>query len=119
MARVLVVDDSAVMRNNLKSMLSHIGHSIAGEAPNGLKAVKEYERCTPDLVTMDITMPLYDGLYAVKNIIEINPDARIIMISALNQKSMVLEAIEMGAKHYIIKPVTIEKLQDVINFVMK
>lgn len=119
MAKILVVDDSLVMRRNLKTILTEAGHSIVSEASNGVQAFKEYEKHNPDLVTMDITMPIMDGVQAVKKIIQVFPDAKIIMISALDQKNMVLAALESGAKHYIIKPFTVEKVVGVVNEVMK
>lgn len=119
MARILVVDDSSIMRRNLSAILKKAGHAIVGEAANGEIACSEYAKCKPDLVTMDITMPVMDGIAAVKKIIHSHPEANIIMISALDQKFMVLSAIQNGAKHYIIKPFTPEKVIQVVNEVLK
>ena len=119
MARILVVDDSSIMRRNLSTILSSAGHLVVGEAFNGELAFHEYVRLKPDLVTMDITMPVMDGIGAVKKIIDSYPDAKIIMISALDQKYMVLNAIQCGAKHYIIKPFTSEKVTAVIDEVVR
>lgn len=119
MARVLVVDDSSIMRRNLSAILTKAGHTIVSEATNGEQAFKEYERTKPDLVTMDITMPVLDGIGAVKKIMQADPHANIIMISALDQKFMVLTAIQNGAKHYIIKPFSADKVLSVINEVLK
>lgn len=118
MAKILVVDDSSIMRRNLSTILTEAGHTIVGEAANGESAYKEYERLQPDLVTMDITMPILDGIGSVKKIIKYHPSANIIMISALDQKQMVLSAVQNGAKHYIIKPFTAEKVAAVINEVL-
>lgn len=118
MARVLVVDDSSIMRRNLSAILTKAGHTIVAEAANGELGVKEYEKHKPDLVTMDITMPVMDGIGAVKKIIAFDPEALIIMISALDQKFMVLTAIQNGARHYIIKPFSTEKVIDVVNEVL-
>lgn len=118
MAKILVVDDSSIMRRNLATILSEAGHTIVGEAANGESAYKEYERLQPDLVTMDITMPILDGIGAVKKILKYYPNANIIMISALDQKQMVLAAVQNGAKHYIIKPFTAEKVAAVVNEVL-
>ncbi len=118
MARVLVVDDSSIMRRNLSAILTKAGHTIVAEAANGELGAKEYEKHKPDLVTMDITMPVLDGIGAVKKIISIDPKALIIMISALDQKFMVLTAIQNGARHYIIKPFSSEKVIDVVNEVL-
>lgn len=119
LARVLVVDDSSIMRRNLSAILTRAGHTIVAEAANGELGVKEYEKHKPDLVTMDITMPVLDGIGAVKKIIALDSDALIIMISALDQKFMVLTAIQNGARHYIIKPFSAEKVIDVVNEVLK
>ncbi len=118
MAKVLVVDDSSIMRRNLSAILSKAGHTIVAEAANGELGAKEYEKHKPDLVTMDITMPVMDGIGAVKKIIAFDPEAQIVMISALDQKFMVLTAIQSGARHYIIKPFSSEKVLTVINDVL-
>lgn len=118
MANILIVDDSMVMRRNLKAILTKAGHTIVAEASNGNQGYLEYKNNIPDLVTMDITMPGMDGIGAVKKIIAEFPDAKIVMISALDQRSMVFEALENGAKHYIIKPITIEKVITVIDEVL-
>lgn len=119
MAKILIVDDSVIMRRNLKSMLVQSGHTIVGEASDGVEAYREFGRLLPDLVTMDITMPVMNGIDAVKKILATYPDAKIIMISALDQRNMVFEAIQNGAKHYILKPVTVEKILETINEVLK
>lgn len=118
LARVLIVDDSSIMRRNLSTILTKAGHTIVAEAANGELGVKEYEKHKPDLVTMDITMPVLDGIGAVKKIISFDPDALIIMISALDQKFMVLTAIQNGARHYIIKPFSTDKVVSVVNEVL-
>jgi len=118
LARVLVVDDSSIMRRNLSAILTKAGHTIVAEAVNGELGVKEYEKHKPDLVTMDITMPVMDGIGAVKKIISYDPDALIIMISALDQKFMVLTAIQNGARHYIIKPFSSDKVIAVVDEVL-
>jgi len=119
MANILIVDDSVIMRRNLKSMLVQAGHTIVAEATDGLEAYREYGRHLPDLVTMDITMPVMNGIDAVKKIIATYPDANIIMISALDQRNMIFEAIQNGAKHYILKPITVEKILETVNAVLK
>lgn len=118
MANVLVVDDSSIMRRNLSAILSNAGHNIVAEANNGELGVREYKRRKPDLVTMDITMPVLDGISAVKQIIEFDPEAQVIMISSLDQKSMVLTALQYGARHYVIKPFSQEKVLQVIDNVL-
>jgi len=102
----------------LKMMLTEAGHEVVGEAANGMEAYKEYVKTLPDIVTMDITMPVMSGIDAVKKIIASYPDANIIMISALDQRSMVFDALENGAKHYILKPITAEKVLHTIQQVL-
>lgn len=118
MATILIADDSSIARRNLATILTNAGHTIVAEALNGEIAFKEYERYLPDLVTMDITMPILDGISAVKKIIKYYPEANIIMVSALDQKGMILSAIQCGAKHYIIKPFTGDKVLKVVNEVL-
>lgn len=118
MATVLIVDDSILMRRNLRILLTEAGHQVVAEAANGIEAYKEYAKHLPDIVTMDITMPVMSGIDAVKKIIASYPQANIIMISALDQRSMVFEAIQNGAKHYILKPITAEKVLHTINEVL-
>jgi len=119
MASVLVVDDSVVMRKSLISLLTQAGYSIAAEATNGEEAVKEYAKCHPDYVTMDINMPKVDGIEAVKQIIAEHPEARIIMISAIDEKNNVIDALKSGAKNYILKPVTYEKVLEALQKIAK
>ncbi|MBE3573797.1 MAG: response regulator [Moorella humiferrea] len=102
--RVLVVDDAAFMRMMIKDILTKNGYEVVGEADNGQKAVAMYQELRPDVVTMDITMPEMDGIAAVKAIKQIDPNARIIMCSAMGQQLMVMEAIQAGARDFIVKP---------------
>ncbi|MEW8957642.1 MAG: response regulator [Moorella sp. (in: firmicutes)] len=102
--RVLVVDDAAFMRMMIKGILTKNGYEVVGEADNGQKAVAMYQELRPDVVTMDITMPEMDGIAAVKAIKQIDPNARIIMCSAMGQQLMVMEAIQAGARDFIVKP---------------
>ncbi|HBV87196.1 MAG TPA: hypothetical protein DEF42_11245 [Desulfosporosinus sp.] len=118
MAQILIVDDSAIMRRNLKTILVQAGHTVVGEAINGGQAHLMYRTHVPDLVTMDITMPNVNGIEAVKLIKKEFPDAKIIMVSALDQRSMVLEALKQGANHYIVKPITPETVIEVVNKVL-
>jgi YesN/AraC family two-component response regulator len=119
MAKILIVDDSTVMRKNLYSIFSRNGHEVVGEAVDGRQAILLYSNLKPDLVTMDITMPKMSGVDAVSEIIKKDSNAKIIMISALNQKQMVFEALKNGAKHYIIKPIDPNTLLGVVNEVLK
>ncbi len=118
MPRILVVDDSAVMRRNLVFSLTRAGHEVVAEGSDGGQAYQLYKKHSPDLVTMDITMPEVNGIEAVRLIIKDFPDAKIVMVSALDQKQMVLEALKCGAKHYIIKPINPDNLVSVVNKVV-
>lgn len=102
--KILVVDDSMFMRGVLRSILEENGHTVIGEAENGMEAIQKYVELKPDLVTMDITMPDMTGLEAVKAIRQIDGNARIIMCSAMGQNAMVMEAMKNGALDFIIKP---------------
>jgi two-component system chemotaxis response regulator CheY len=102
--RVLIVDDAAFMRMLLKDIITKAGYEVAGEAANGIEAVEKYKELKPDVVTMDITMPEMDGITAIKKIREIDPNAKIIVCSAMGQQAMVIEAIQAGAKDFIVKP---------------
>lgn len=112
---VLLVDDAAFMRMMIKDILSKNGFEILGEAENGAKAVEKYKELNPDLVVMDITMPEMDGIQAVKAIKEINPDAKIIMCSAMGQQAMVIEAIQAGAKDFIVKPFQADRVLEAVK----
>ena len=103
-ARILVVDDAAFMRMMIKDILSKNGFEIVGEAENGQKALEKWTEFRPDLTTMDITMPEMDGISAVKEIKKVDPNAKVIMCSAMGQQAMVIEAIQSGARDFIVKP---------------
>ncbi|MCC6444586.1 MAG: response regulator [Armatimonadetes bacterium] len=102
--RILIVDDALFMRMNLKNILTQNGYEVVGEAANGKEAIQKYQDLKPDLVTMDITMPEMDGLTAVKELKQIDPAACVIMCTAMGQKNLVIEAIQAGAKDFIVKP---------------
>ena len=104
MARVLVVDDAAFMRKLVSDVLTKGGHEVVGEAGDGVEAVAQYQALKPEVTTLDITMPEKDGLTALKEIIAIDPGARVIMCSALGQEAKVLESIKAGAKDFVVKP---------------
>lgn len=115
--RILICDDAAFMRYQIKSMVVKNGYEVVGEAENGLEAVKKYKKLKPDIVTMDITMPNMTGIEALKEIMKIDPTAKIIMLSAMGQESMVKEAILSGAKNFLVKPFTEINLLKVINLI--
>ena len=104
MAKVLIVDDAAFMRISIKNMLTKNGYDVVGEAENGRIGVEKYKELSPDIVTMDITMPELSGLDALKEIVKFNPKAQVIMVSAMGQEAMVRDAIVSGAKGFIVKP---------------
>ena len=104
MARVLVVDDAAFMRKVVSDALAAGGHEVVGEAGNGAEAVQRYQELSPELVTLDITMPEKDGLEALGEIISLDPGAKVLMCSALGQESKVIESIQKGAKDFVVKP---------------
>ncbi|OIP28383.1 two-component system response regulator [bacterium CG2_30_54_10] len=101
---VLIVDDAAFMRMMIKDILTKNGYTILGEAQTGKEAVEMYQKFKPDLVTMDITMPEMNGIDAVRAIRKTDPAARIIMCSAMGQQAMVIDAIQAGARDFIVKP---------------
>jgi len=103
-ARILIVDDAAFMRMMLRDILTKNGYEVAAEAENGAQAVEKYKEVKPDLVTMDITMPEMDGITAVKEIKKVDPKAKIVMVSAMGQQAMVIEAIQAGALDFVVKP---------------
>jgi two-component system chemotaxis response regulator CheY len=113
--RILIVDDAAFMRMMIKDILSKNGFEIVGEAADGAQAVELYKEHTPDLVTMDITMPEMDGITALKEIRGMNPDAKVIMCSAMGQQAMVIDAIQAGAKDFIVKPFQADRVLEAIK----
>ncbi|WP_019242298.1 MULTISPECIES: response regulator [Bacillus] len=113
--KILIVDDAAFMRMMIKDILSKNGFDIVGEAADGMQAVEKYKEIQPDLVTMDITMPEMDGITALKEIKKINPAAKIIMCSAMGQQAMVIDAIQAGARDFIVKPFQADRVLEAIN----
>ncbi|WMX57606.1 response regulator [Peribacillus sp. R9-11] len=118
MARILVVDDAKFMRMTLSNILSKAEHEVIGEGENGKEAIELFRKLNPDLVTMDISMPIMSGLDAVKEIKKDFPYAKVIMCSAMGQQKMVFEAIEAGAKDFIVKPFDECRVVDAINRVL-
>lgn len=113
--RVLIVDDAAFMRMMVKDILSKNGYEIVGEAENGVKAIEKFQELKPDLTTMDITMPEMDGITAVKEIKKIDPSAKVIMCSAMGQQAMVVEAIQAGARDFIVKPFQPDRVLEAVR----
>ncbi len=118
MPTVLIVDDTMFMRVTIANMLKEWGFKVVGEAANGRQAVDMYHALQPDIVTMDVTMPIMNGIEAVKEIMVDDPEAKIIMITALGKQSLVVEAISYGAKDFVTKPFTKEKLKLVVDNIL-
>ena len=104
MARILVADDASFMRQMIREIVEAEGHEVCGEASDGIEAVEQFKELHPDVITMDIVMPRRSGIDAVRGIVELDPTARIVMCSALGQETLVAEAMEAGAKDFIVKP---------------
>ncbi|MDX8044707.1 response regulator [Gracilibacillus sp. S3-1-1] len=115
MARVVIVDDAAFMRMQLKNIFTNLGHEVVGEAENGRQATELYEELQPDIVSMDITMPEMNGVEATKEIKSKDANATIIMCSAMGQQQMVLDAIKAGATDFIVKPFTEERVKETLD----
>jgi len=115
MPSVLIADDAAFMRMMIKNILTDAGYEIVGEAENGTVAVSKYRELKPDLTTMDITMPEMDGLAALKEIRVQDPEARVVMCSAMGQQSMVIESIQAGARDFIVKPFQPERVLEAVQ----
>lgn len=119
MKKVLIVDDTKFMRDILKNILKKKELEVIGEAANGKEAVLKYQELKPDLVTMDIIMPEMDGIEAVKKIMQIDPSARILMCSAMGQQALVIEAIQSGAKDFVIKPFQPARVLEAVDRAMQ
>jgi two-component system chemotaxis response regulator CheY len=113
--RILITDDALFMRVTLKNILTQNGFEVVGEAANGLESVELYKSLKPDVVTMDITMPEMDGLAALKEIRAHDPSANVVMCTAMGQKNMVVDAIQAGAKDFIVKPFQPDRVLEAIN----
>ena len=115
---ILICDDAAFMRMMIKDILTKNGYNVVGEAENGKIAVDKYAELSPDLVLLDITMPEMDGIQALKQIKETDPSALVIMCSAMGQQAMVIEAIQSGAKDFIVKPFQAERVLEAVKKVI-
>ena len=113
--RVLVVDDSPIITRKICMMMDQIGYRVVMTATNGKEAIAAYKECLPDVVTMDITMPLIDGIEATRIIRRAHPDANIVMVTSHGQEKMVLDALKAGAKGYVLKPFQPQKVYEVIE----
>ena len=118
MSKVLIVDDAAFMRMMVKDILVKNGFQVLGEAENGAKAIEKYKELSPDLVIMDITMPEMDGVSALKEIKKVNEGAKVVMCSAMGQQAMVMEAIQSGAKDFIVKPFQPDRVIEALKKVL-
>jgi len=118
-ANILIVDDAAFMRMMVKDILTKNGFTVIGEAENGAVAVEKYMELTPDLVIMDITMPEMDGLQAVREIKKRDAKARVVMCSAMGQQAMVIDAIQSGAKDFIVKPFQADRVVEAVTKALK
>ncbi len=114
-AKVLIVDDAAFMRMMLKDILTKNGYEVIGEAGDGEQAVEMYKELSPDLVTMDITMPEKDGITALKEIKAYDPNAKVIICSAMGQQAMVLDAIQAGARDFVVKPFQADRVIEAVK----
>ena len=110
MAKVLIVDDSRTSRKILREILENDGHEVIAEAVNGEEGVEKFKELRPDLVTLDITMPLLDGIEALRQMKEVDADAQIIMVTAAGQKNKMVDAIKLGASEFITKPFETEQI---------
>ncbi len=116
--KILVVDDAAFMRMMIKDILTKNGYEVVGEASDGAVAIEKFKELKPDLVTMDITMPEMDGITALKEIKKIDGNAKVIMCSAMGQQAMVIDAIQAGAKDFIVKPFQADRVIEAIKKTM-
>lgn len=113
--RVMVVDDSVIAQRKIAQLLEELGHEVVGSCKNGKEASEKYTELKPDMVTMDITMPVMDGIEATKKIIAANPEALVIMVTSHSQKQTVIDAIDAGAKGFILKPFYKSNVADKID----
>lgn len=122
MARILIVDDALFTRKNLSGIFKKEGFEIVGEAVNGKEAIEKFKELKPDLVTMDIIMPDVggvDAITAVREIMKIDPQAKIVIISAMGQHSFIMDTIQAGAKDYIVKPYLVSEVAEKVKRVLR
>lgn len=116
--RLLIVDDALIIREIIKDAVTSAGWEIAGEAMNGQQAVEQYERLRPDAVTLDLVMPEYDGLHALEGILHIDPRAKVVVVSALDQKNILKQAFKIGATDFVVKPFVNDALVQTLEALM-
>lgn len=119
MTRILIVDDSRTSRKILRGILENAGYEIVAEATNGQEGYDQYAELKPDVVTMDVTMPVLDGIEALKKIVGDYPDAKVVMVTAAGQKTKLVEAVQNGAKEFVTKPFDPEQLKMIIEKVVQ
>lgn len=119
MSRILIVDDSRTSRKILRSILEDAGHEVIGEAMDGQDGVNKYKELRPDLVTLDITMPVMDGLEALKCIREVDGNAKVIMVTAAGQQNKMIDAIKLGASEFVTKPFEPDEIVKMVNKLVK
>lgn len=115
MAKILIVDDSRTSRKMLRNILETNGHEIIDEAVNGQEGVQKFQALKPDVVTLDITMPVVDGVEALKMIKALDPESKVVMVTAAGQKNKMIECIKAGANEFLTKPFEQQEIVDVIN----
>jgi two-component system, chemotaxis family, chemotaxis protein CheY len=113
--KLLIADDAVIIREMIKETVLEAGWDIAGEATNGQEAIDKYNEVQPDAVTLDLVMPEYDGLHALAGILKEHPDAKVLVVSALDQKCVLQEAIQLGAHDFIVKPFDRKQVIDALN----
>lgn len=116
--KLLIVDDSTLIRSAIETFLKDMPFEVVGQAANGLEALELFKKHNPEYVTMDITMPEMDGLHAMKEILKINPKVRILIVSAISSQGTIVEALSAGAKHYLNKPFNGEKLKEAMQKIL-
>ena len=119
MARILVADDASFMRQMIREIVEMEGHEVVAEASDGIEAIDQFKNHHPDVVTMDIVMPRRSGIDAVKAILEFDPTARVVMCSALGQETLVTEALQAGARDFIVKPFKPDSVVDTLKKVLE
>ena len=119
MKTVLVVDDSSFMRKYIKQILTQNDYDVIGEATNGEEAIEQYMALKPNVITMDIAMDKINGIEASKKILELDPNAKIVIVSSLSQKSIIIKLLESGVRDFVVKPIKEETLLKTLEYIFK